>query len=92
MRPVQHFGRLINIESIKLPMGGTRMTGHDYATLLDVPAVFRSLPINPVHVPTRVLITSPFSSLPATVKRVERIRGDEDYIMQVPAQRELLRQ
>ncbi len=40
LRPVQHFGRLTSIESVDLPMGGKRMTGHNYATLLDVPAVF----------------------------------------------------
>ena len=92
MRPVQHFGRLINIESVQSPMGGTRMTGHDYATLLDVPAVFRSVPISPQMAPTRILVTSPFASPEATAKRAERIRGDNDYIMQVAAQRELILQ
>ncbi len=81
------FGRLTSIESVDLPMGGTRMAGHNYATLLDVPAVFSAVPIDPRAVPTRTLITSPFATAAATLKRVERIKGDDDYIMQVEAMR-----
>ena len=73
-------------------MGGTRMTGHSYATLLDVPAVFSAVPIDPRAVPSRTLITSPFASPTATLNRVKRVKGDDDYIIQAAAMRELIEQ
>ena len=45
IRPVQQFGQLTVFDSEQIPHGGTRMTGHQHSTRLDVPLVSKTLPI-----------------------------------------------
>ena len=82
IRPVQQFGQLTVFDSEQIPHGGTRMTGHQHSTRLDVPSVSKTLPISASSAPTRAVVVSGFASKCFKIRQADLAKAKDKFIVQ----------
>jgi len=90
IRPVQQFGQLTVFDSEQIPHGGTRMTGHQHSTRLDVPLVSKTLPISASSAPTRAVVVSGFASKRFKIRQADLAKAKDKFIVQPDKMRAML--